>query len=85
MTIICAIHEPGVGTWIGSDTMGERDGRRVNNGSKWTILGSRAIAAAGLALTNNIITYNAEVLLSGAMFGLLKMLIFPCSKVRFSD
>lgn len=28
MTIICALHEPGVGTWIGSDTMAIRDGLR---------------------------------------------------------
>ena len=64
MTIICALHEPGVGTWIGSDTFTNRDNRKMESGQKWVIRGSRAMSSAGLYLTHNIIQENADELLS---------------------
>lgn len=38
MTIICALHEPGRGTWIGSDSVGITGGVRLDVGPKWTDL-----------------------------------------------
>ena len=66
MTIICALNEPGVGTWIGSDTMATRDSLcRFDRGSKWTIGVGAAMASAGTHITTNVIQAHSEELLSG--------------------
>ena len=65
MTIICAVHEPGVGTWIGSDTAAFRDGtRRLDCGQKWTIRGTRAMGSSGSHVISNIIEDQADSLLA---------------------
>jgi len=65
MTIICALHEPGIGTWIGSDTACSKDGlRRLDRGPKWTIVGSRAMGSAGSHLLANIIDEHSGELLN---------------------
>lgn len=55
MTIICAMHEPGVGTWIGSDTQAVRGGVIQYNPSKWARHGNIAIGSAGSHLLHNVI------------------------------
>jgi len=66
MTIICALHEPGVGTWIGSDTASIRSGIRcTDRGPKWTVVGSRAMGAAGSHLIASVIEAHADELLTG--------------------
>ena len=65
MTIICAIHEKGVGTWIGSDTTAFRDGiRRHDCGPKWVICGTRAIASSGSHVIHNLLEAHADRLLA---------------------
>ena len=65
MTIICAIHEKGVGTWIGSDTAAFRDGvRRSDCGAKWVVRGARAMASSGSHVIHNLLEENADSLLA---------------------
>ncbi len=47
MTIICALHEPGVGTWIGSDRRRVFGGVPADWQAKWDILGGAALGISG--------------------------------------
>lgn len=50
MTIICAMHEPGVGTWIGSDTQTSFGSLKHRFGPKWILseCGTMALGLSGL-------------------------------------
>jgi hypothetical protein len=64
MTVICACHEPGVGTWIGSDSIATRDDMAWSQGFKWLRRGDRAISCAGTHYLFNLFEANAETLLA---------------------
>jgi ATP-dependent protease HslVU (ClpYQ) peptidase subunit len=55
MTIICAMHEPGVGTWIASDTMRGGSRKIVMDKTKFTICGKWAIGVAGYARAADVL------------------------------
>lgn len=64
MTIICAFHKPGVGTWIGSDT------QETENGisffllhSKWARSQRWAAGSCGWAICGNVLRSQADYLL----------------------
>lgn len=67
MTIICALHEPGVGTWIGSDTQSiGSDGRRwPGAGSKFAIAHGWAVGSAGQNRIGCLMEHHAGELLDG--------------------
>lgn len=64
MTIICAMHEPGVGTWIGSDTQ-ETVGHEILllDGPKWVVGEHWAAAMTGEAVVHDIVIEHAADLL----------------------
>jgi ATP-dependent protease HslVU (ClpYQ) peptidase subunit len=49
MTIICAMHEPGVGTWIGSDRLRGGSRKVIMAKPKFILVGGWAIGVAGYA------------------------------------
>lgn len=55
MTVICAMHEAGVGTWIASDTWQTSEGTFVGHAQKWTPVEGGAIASCGTTVARNII------------------------------
>lgn len=55
MTIIAALHEPSVGTWIGSDRLSVARNRIAPFArEKWSIAGSHAVAFAGAGRANDL-------------------------------
>lgn len=80
MTILCAIHEPGVGTWIGSDRQWTSGNRRIIAEPKWAVHGLWAIGVSGDGAVNcavgqkiaDLIGFEPEV--AGITTRLLKML-----------
>ena len=68
MTVVCAYHELGVGTWIGSDTVAHRDGVVYFGVSKWVVHGDRAIGISGSHVVQNIIEDRAEHIFSGTNY-----------------
>jgi hypothetical protein len=56
VTIVCAIHEPGVGTWIGSDRQETRGWRRqFLRGGKWVVGAHWAVGVSGSAVLLDIL------------------------------
>lgn len=63
MTIICALHEPGVGTWIGSDSMAcAGDVKAPAHVRKWVFAGAWAIGQSGHPRALSLAEKNAEKL-----------------------
>ena len=71
MTIICAYHRPGAGTWIGSDTQYVYSGAKIFAQPKWTTMKGKAIATTGSFLSCNAIHNNVYDIL-GADIGVHK-------------
>jgi hypothetical protein len=60
LTIIAAMHQPGVGTWIGSDRARHDDGRqRLLTGGKWWRSGGWAIGNTGQARSRDALAQYA--------------------------
>lgn len=65
MTIIAAVHEPGVGSWIASDTLAVRDGVRHDMRTlKWVVYGSRALGVSGSQALTSLVDRHKETLLA---------------------
>lgn len=64
MTIICALHEPGVGTWIGSDRRREFDGVPVDVCTKWSGQHGKALGLSGNGRAVTILHATAERILA---------------------
>jgi len=63
MTIICAYHQPGIGTWIGSDRLVTMDGYALAERPKWIVRAGWAVGVAGDKRTLNLLESQAETLL----------------------
>lgn len=57
MTITCAIHQPGVGTWIGSDRLRSGGYRIIMDKSKWVSRNGWSIAVDGYARAIDVIEH----------------------------
>lgn len=56
MTVLCALHEPSVGTWIASDRLETRGwGRRLLPGGKWVLGSHWAAGISGNAVLLDVI------------------------------
>jgi ATP-dependent protease HslVU (ClpYQ) peptidase subunit len=62
VTTICAVRD-GKRTWIGSDTLGSREGLRAVCGHKWVRFGAWAIGHSGDLRALNIMRHHAKRLL----------------------
>jgi ATP-dependent protease HslVU (ClpYQ) peptidase subunit len=60
VTIICGIHEPGVGTWIASDTLMTSGIETVGFVQKWLVRNNCALAISGSAAVLSIIADHLE-------------------------
>lgn len=64
MTVICALHEPGVGTWIGTDSQATIGGDRVLPGpiAKHVEVGRFWLLMSGHPRSRSLVEQNAEAL-----------------------
>lgn len=60
MTIVAAVHEPGVGTWIGSDSLVHYGDIAYRGIYKWTRGANCAIACAGFSRARNVFDEHVE-------------------------
>jgi hypothetical protein len=68
LTIICAYHKPGVGTWIGSDIQETENGQRsFLLHSKWARGESWAASGAGWSIHLNVLHSQADYLLADGL------------------
>jgi hypothetical protein len=75
MTIIAALHDPALGTWVGSDSQATCGGIRYTLGMKWIFHETAAIGVAGNWLTYNIVErHKEEIFEAGCAFDIAQFL-----------
>ena len=79
MTIICAMHEDGVGTWIGSDTIVTAGDSVVGHRRKWIMADGCALAVTGSNAALDLFNDRASEIKPGwsptVLFGWAKALL----------
>lgn len=75
MTVICALHEPGIGTWIASDTLVSWENETVGYAEKWIVKGGAALGLTGSSAVRAILADAVEFDAETAPFALSRKII----------
>lgn len=83
MTILAALHEPGVGTWIGSDSLVCADNETRGFTQKWIVRGRAALGICGTNAVQTLLTEALEFDASTGPVELFKRIVAALKEHEF--